>query len=111
MTIALDLSTSSHPRPAAVGKPSLVGLSKAQIASALAVTGISERDAKMRASQLWNWIYVNGVTDFERMTNVQKGFRQTLADSFQLDRPEIVSEQVSMDGTRKWLFRFRDPAN
>jgi 23S rRNA (adenine2503-C2)-methyltransferase len=111
MTIALDLSTSSTPRPAAPGKPSLVGLSKAEIASRLAITGISERDAKMRASQLWNWIYVNGVTDFERMTNVQKGFRQTLADSFQLERPEIVSEQVSIDGTRKWLFRFRDPAN
>ena len=111
MTIALDLSTSSTPRLAAPGKPSLVGLSKAEIASRLAITGISERDAKMRASQLWNWIYVNGVTDFERMTNVQKGFRQTLADSFQLERPEIVSEQVSIDGTRKWLFRFRDPAN
>jgi 23S rRNA (adenine2503-C2)-methyltransferase len=111
MTISLDLSTSSTPRPAAPGKPSLVGLSKVEIGSALAVTGISERDAKMRASQLWNWIYVNGVTDFERMTNVQKGFRQTLADSFQLERPEIVSEQVSIDGTRKWLFRFRDSVN
>src|SRR4051794_19746225 len=111
MTIALDLSTSSKPRPATPGKPSLVGLSKAEIASSLAATGVSERDAKMRASQLWNWIYVNGVTDFERMSNIQKGFRQTLADNFLLDRPEIVSEQVSVDGTRKWLFRFRDPKN
>ena len=41
----------------------------------------------MRASQLWNWIYVNGVTDFERMSNIQKGFRATLADNFLLDRP------------------------
>jgi 23S rRNA (adenine2503-C2)-methyltransferase len=54
---------------------------------------------------------VHGVTDFERMSNIQKGFRQKLADSFQLSRPEIVTEQVSSDGTRKWLFRFRDPAN
>ena len=65
----------------------------------------------MRASQLWNWIYVNGVTDFEKMTNVSKPARQMLADTFQLDRPEIVTEQVSIDGTRKWLFRYRDPAN
>jgi len=65
----------------------------------------------MRSSQLWNWLYVNGVTDFDRMTNVAKPVRQKLADTFILDRPEIVTEQVSVDGTRKWLFRFRDPQN
>jgi 23S rRNA (adenine2503-C2)-methyltransferase len=111
MTIALDLSTSPTARPAPAGKISLVGLSKSQMAARLVEAGIAERDAKMRASQLWNWIYVNGVTDFDRMTNIQKGVRAQLGEKFQLDRPEIVSEQVSSDGTRKWLFRYRDAAN
>ena len=112
MSIALNLDHASQPaRPSAPRRTSLVGLSKPQLRETLAGIGLDEREAKMRASQLWNWIYVNGVTDFERMSNIQKGFRQTLADNFLLDRPEIVSEQVSVDGTRKWLFRFRDPKN
>jgi len=112
MSIALNLDHASQPvRPSAPRRTSLVGLSKPQLREAMAGIGLDEREAKMRASQLWNWIYVNGVTDFERMSNIQKGFRQKLSDSFLLDRPEIVSEQVSVDGTRKWLFRFRDPLN
>ncbi|HTJ57992.1 MAG TPA: 23S rRNA (adenine(2503)-C(2))-methyltransferase RlmN [Devosiaceae bacterium] len=111
MTISLDLSTVPMPRSTAPGKPSLVGLSKPEIAARLVEAGIAERDAKMRATQLWNWIYVNGVTDFDGMTNIQKGVRAQLGENFQLDRPEIVSEQVSSDGTRKWLFRYRDPQN
>jgi 23S rRNA (adenine2503-C2)-methyltransferase len=110
MSIALNLDHAST-RASAPRRASLVGLSKAEMRGVLKGIGLDEREAKMRASQLWNWIYVNGVTDFERMTNVQKGFRQTLADNFLLDRPEIVSEQISIDGTRKWLFRFRDPKN
>ena len=110
MTIALDLSTPPTPR-ASSGRKSLLGLSRAEMAAALTDAGIAERDAKMRSSQLWNWIYHHGVTDFDRMSNVQKGVRAQLAEKFQLDRPEIVSEQISADGTRKWLFRFRDPAN
>jgi 23S rRNA (adenine2503-C2)-methyltransferase len=112
MSIALNLDhTARAVRPAAAGKLPLVGLSRPQLAEALAETGIAPREARMRASQLWNWIYHHGITDFERMSNVQKGFRQQLADRFQLERPEIVTEQVSSDGTRKWLFRFRDPLN
>ena len=111
MSIALDLNATPSSRTPLAGKPSLVGLSKPEIAAALVATGISEREARMRASQLWNWIYVHGITDFERMSNVQKQARLALADNFQLDRPEIVSEQISSDGTRKWLFRFRDPKN
>jgi 23S rRNA (adenine2503-C2)-methyltransferase len=111
MTVALDLSLSPARRLVPAGKRPLIGLTRAEIASALAETGIAEREAKMRASQLWNWIYVHGLTDFEPMTNIQKNARQKLADNFQLERPEIVSEQVSSDGTRKWLFRFRDAQN
>jgi 23S rRNA (adenine2503-C2)-methyltransferase len=112
MTIALDLSTPPAPRPTAARPAALVGLNKRQLAEALVAAGIAgDRDARMRASQIWNWLYVHGAADFDRMTNIQKGVRARLADAFRLDRPEIVSEQVSADGTRKWLFRFRDPEN
>ncbi len=112
MSIALNLDHSTAIRPAAASRPSLIGLSKPQLAEALTMAGIAtDKEARMRASQLWNWLYVNGTTDFDKMTNVAKPVRQKLADAFLLDRPEIVTEQVSSDGTRKWLFRFRDPAN
>ena len=112
MSIALNLDHSTAVRPAAANRPSLIGLSKPQLAEALNTAGIaSDKEARMRASQLWNWLYVYGTTDFDRMTNITKPVRQVLADRFILDRPEIVTEQVSSDGTRKWLFRFRDPAN
>jgi 23S rRNA (adenine2503-C2)-methyltransferase len=111
MSIALNLDHAVATRPLVKAKSPLIGLSKGALAEALVGTGIGEKEARMRSSQLWNWLYVNGVTDFEQMTNIGKGVRQTLADNFVLDRPEIVSEQVSSDGTRKWLFRFRDPAN
>jgi 23S rRNA (adenine2503-C2)-methyltransferase len=111
MTIALDLSLSPARRAPISGKRPLVGLGRPDIAAALVETGMAEREARMRANQLWNWIYVHGLTDFERMSNIQKGVRQRLADAFEITRPEIVSEQVSSDGTRKWLFRYRDPEN
>ncbi len=110
MSIALDFDHATHTaRAAAPRRRSLVRLSKPDLRAALADIGLEAREAKLRAAQLWNWIYVNGVTDFARMTNIQKGVRQALGEAFLLDRPEIVSEQVSVDGTRKWLFRFRDP--
>ena len=113
MTLSLDIGHAANPaRTPGRGKPSLVGLDRAGLRAALMEAGLDEREAKMRASQLWNWIYVNGVTDFERMTQYRRSRRaQMLADTFQLDRPEIVTEQVSIDGTRKWLFRYRDPQN
>jgi 23S rRNA (adenine2503-C2)-methyltransferase len=61
----------------------------------------------MRVAQLWHWIYVRGATDFGAMTNVGKGLRAALAEAFTLERPQVVSEQVSKDGTRKWLIRMR----
>ncbi len=59
----------------------------------------------MRVNQLWSWMYVRGVTSFGAMSDVSKELRAKLEGSFSLDRPEIVSEQVSVDGTRKWLLR------
>ena len=111
MSIALNLDHATAPRPARQNRKPLIGLGRSALAQTLVEGGMDERESRMRASQLWNWMYVNGVTDFERMTNIGKGVRQHLADNFLLDRPEIVTEQVSSDGTRKWLFRFRDPAN
>src|SRR4029078_1574118 len=61
-----------------------------------------------RAQQVWQWIYWHGVTDFERMTNVAKKTRQRLGDPCVIARPGIVTEQRSVDGTRKWLLRFAD---
>jgi 23S rRNA (adenine2503-C2)-methyltransferase len=87
-------------------KPSLVGLSRTELATALVGIGIPERQAKMRVAQLWHWLYIRGATDFDAMTNVSKDLRAELARHFVLSRPEIVTEQVSDDGTRKWLLRF-----
>ncbi|GHA24079.1 dual-specificity RNA methyltransferase RlmN [Devosia pacifica] len=111
MSIALNLDHAVARRPNSGSRPSLIGLSKSELATRLEEAGIGEgKQVRMRASQLWNWMYVHGVTDFDQMTNIAKPTRQRLKDSFGLDRPEIASEQVSVDGTRKWLFRFRDPA-
>jgi 23S rRNA (adenine2503-C2)-methyltransferase len=92
--------------PPAAGKPSLVGLTRAGLAEALGAIGIPDRQVKMRAGQVWNWIYLRGATDFAEMTNVSKDLRAALGAAYALTRPEIVTEQISNDGTRKWLLRF-----
>jgi 23S rRNA (adenine2503-C2)-methyltransferase len=86
-------------------RPSLVGLTRAGLGDALASIGVPEREIRMRVNQLWHWIYFQGVSDFDRMTNVAKALRGKLAEHFTLARPEVVAEQVSNDGTRKWLIR------
>ena len=86
-------------------RPSLVGLTRAGLGDALASIGVPEREIRMRVNQLWHWIYFQGVTDFDRMTNVAKALRAKLAEHYSLTRPEVVAEQVSNDGTRKWLIR------
>ena len=99
-----------HPRPAseappAPAKPSLLGLTRAGLADALAAAGVPERERRMRVAQLWHWIYFQGARSFESMLNVSKRLRATLAAHYTLARPEVVAEQVSNDGTRKWLIR------
>jgi 23S rRNA (adenine2503-C2)-methyltransferase len=86
--------------------PSLIGLSRQALGEALRGAGVPDSHVRMRTSQIWHWLYLRGVTDFSAMSNVSKGLRQALAERFTLQRPEIVSEQVSQDGTRKWLLRF-----
>lgn len=87
-------------------KPSLIGLSREEMAAALVEAGVPERQSRMRVSQLWHWLYVRGVSDFAQMFNISKDLRALLAEHFAIARPEIVEEQISEDGTRKWLFRF-----
>src|SRR4249919_1187524 len=86
-------------------KPSLIGMTRAQLANALEGLDVPHAQRKMRVQQLWHWIYFRGFTSFEDMTSVSKELRATLAEHFTLARPEIVAEQVSVDGTRKWLLR------
>ena len=86
-------------------KASLVGLTREGLKQALIGIGVPERETRMRVSQIWHWLYVRGARDFAEMTNVGKGLKAQLAQHFTLDRPEVVTEQVSRDGTRKWLLR------
>ncbi|MCW5684867.1 MAG: 23S rRNA (adenine(2503)-C(2))-methyltransferase RlmN [Pseudolabrys sp.] len=92
-------------RYVAPAKPSLVGLSRAQLADALGEIGVPEKARKMRVQQLWNWLYLRGAKTFAEMTSVSKDLRAALDQRFTLARPEVVAEQVSVDGTRKWLLR------
>jgi 23S rRNA (adenine2503-C2)-methyltransferase len=92
-------------------KPSLVGLTRAQLADALGSAGVPESQRKMRVQQLWHWIYFRGFTSFDAMTSVSKELRAALAGHFTLERPEVVAEQVSVDGTRKWLMRLPGETN
>ncbi|HEX4295553.1 MAG TPA: 23S rRNA (adenine(2503)-C(2))-methyltransferase RlmN [Rhizomicrobium sp.] len=84
-------------------KQSLLGLSPDALKTALVSAGVAEKAAPMRVRQLWNWIYVHGARDFAAMTSLAKDFRAQMAERFTLARPEVVTEQVSNDGTRKWL--------
>src|SRR5258707_12176172 len=86
-------------------KPSLVGLSRAGIAEQLAAIGVAPAQRKMRVQQLWHWIYVRGARNFDEMTSISKEIRAQLAAHFTVARPEVAAEQVSSDGTRKWLLR------
>ncbi len=86
-------------------KPSLVGLSRAEIADRLGEIGVAPAQRKMRTQQLWHWMYVRGAQNFDEMTSISKDMRSQLVQHFTVDRPEVVAEQISNDGTRKWLLR------
>ena len=94
------------PVPSDKQGPSLVGMTRGELCQALAEAGVPARQIRMRAAQLWHWLYVRGADDFDQMSNVSKDLRQSLGARYCLAGPEVVSEQVSADGTRKWLLRF-----
>jgi 23S rRNA (adenine2503-C2)-methyltransferase len=110
MTLVLD---KSGPSPAAAGlaahptavPPTLAGLGREGLRAALAHIGVPEKQLRMRTEQLWSWLYARGARNFDALSDVSKDLRQRLAAVYTLERPEIVSEQISIDGTRKWLLR------
>lgn len=110
MTATLNLvDMKPAERPKATGTDTrvpIVGLTRDALIEALRDIGVPQKQCKMRANQLWYWLYVRGATGFEEMTNISKDLRAKMSEHFTTDRPELISEQVSSDGTRKWLFRF-----
>ena len=93
------------PRKQAEGPVNLVGLTRDAMRAALIAEGTPEKQAKMRVGQIWQWIYQWGTRDFADMTNLSKAFRAELAEKFVIEVPEVVTKQVSEDGTRKYLVR------
>jgi len=90
------------------GKRALLGLSRDQLRAALIEVGVPEKQARMRMSQVWHWIYHRGATEIADFANVSREMRELLDQHFVVGRPEVVTAQVSTDGTRKWLLRFED---
>ena len=106
MTLVLDHTPPRETQaPATAFRPTLAGMSRARLAEAMAAAGVPQKQVRMRVVQLWRWLYISGATSFDQMTDISKETRQALEALYTLDRPEIVAEQVSVDGTRKWLLR------
>ncbi len=110
MPVSIDLTQTGQragtASAAGAGKRELVGMDREELGEALRSIGIAERQIRMRVGQLWHWLYVRGVSDFAAMFNISKDLRAALDAHFTVERPEIVEEQISQDGTRKWLLRF-----
>ncbi|MCG7628121.1 23S rRNA (adenine(2503)-C(2))-methyltransferase RlmN [Epibacterium sp. MM17-32] len=102
--ITQDVLTLPRKEPES-GKINLVGLTRDQMRAVLIENGTAEKQAKMRVGQIWQWIYQWGVRDFAEMTNLAKAYRAQLEEKFEIRIPEVVSKQVSTDGTRKYLVR------
>ena len=104
--VAQDYLTVPRKRPeGAEGRRNLVGLTRAELRDALIAMGTPEKQAKMRTGQIWQWIYQWGRRDFAEMTNLAKAYRAQLAEHFTIEVPEVVTRQVSDDGTRKYLVK------
>jgi 23S rRNA (adenine2503-C2)-methyltransferase len=111
MQIPGNIDPVAVPRAAIVrddGRMDLIGLPKAEIAAHLVAAGLDPKQAKLRAKQLWHWIYNRGQTDFALMTDIAKSMHPWLAERFVISRPDVMEAQVSTDGTRKWLLRSPD---
>ena len=93
------------PRKLPDGPQNIIGLTRPALREALIAAGTKEKQAKMRAGQIWQWLYHWGVRDFDQMTNLSKDYRAMLAETFVISLPEVVTRQISDDGTRKYLVR------
>ena len=107
MTVSTPITQNvlTIPRKLLEGPMNLVGLTRDQMRDVLIAHGTPEKQAKMRVGQIWQWIYEKGVRDFAVMSNLAKTYRAELAEHFVIEVPEVVSKQVSLDGTRKYLMR------
>ncbi|MGV2495787.1 23S rRNA (adenine(2503)-C(2))-methyltransferase RlmN [Pelagerythrobacter aerophilus] len=94
--------------PRADGRADLIGLPRTRIAELFVDAGLDAKQAKLRAKQVYHWIYHRGATEFEAMTDIAKTMRPWLAERFVVGRPDVVEAQHSSDGTRKWLLRTAD---
>jgi 23S rRNA (adenine2503-C2)-methyltransferase len=94
--------------PRADGRVDLIGLPRPRIAELFAEAGLDAKAAKLRAKQVFHWLYHRGVTEFEAMTDIAKTMRPWLTERFVIGRPEVVLAQHSSDGTRKWLLKTDD---
>ncbi|QRZ13353.1 23S rRNA (adenine(2503)-C(2))-methyltransferase RlmN [Paracoccus methylovorus] len=102
--ITQDLLTIPRKLPE-TSRRNIVGLTRDQLHAALVEAGTPQKQAKMRVGQIWQWVYHWGMRDFTQMTNLAKDYRALLAEKFEIAVPEIVTRQVSADGTRKYLLR------
>ncbi|WP_342166468.1 23S rRNA (adenine(2503)-C(2))-methyltransferase RlmN [Methylobacterium sp. SD21] len=102
---AIEKTPEFRPEALPGRKLSLVGLTRDALKARLIEAGVPERESRMRSGQIWHWVNLRGAQDFAEMTNVGKGLKAELAQHFTLERPEVVTRQVSRDGTRKWLIR------
>jgi 23S rRNA (adenine2503-C2)-methyltransferase len=106
MMTLLDISPAARRYLPNDPRPSLIGLTRARLAEALSRAGVPEKQRRMRMRQIWHWVYHRGAQSFAEMTDISKDLRQRLDGEFVIGRPEVAAEQVSTDGTRKWLIRF-----
>ena len=105
MVLILDKASAVAADASGSAKPTLAGLDRDGLGTALAAVGVPDKQLRMRVDQLWSWIYVRGAASFDVMSDMSKDLRARLSDAYTLARPPIVTEQVSIDGTRKWLLR------
>ena len=104
----MDDHSTNDPSSAANERESLIGLTRGELAERLQAVGVPEDRLRMRAKQLWHWIYHRGADEFGAMTTIGGALRTALAERYTLARPGTAAEQRAADGTRKWLLRFAD---
>lgn len=103
----LAAEIAESPRPAAAvaagARPliNLFGLDRPRLRAVFAEMG----EAPYRADQIMQWIYRRGADDFDTMSNVSKDLRTRMKQHFVIRPPELVTQQLSQDGTRKWVLR------
>lgn len=87
---------------------SLVGLTKKEIKDSLRKLDIPDQQLNMRVNQIWGWVYNKGINSIDEMTTLSLDLREELKKYHNLERPQISDEQISKDGTKKWLLKFND---